>query len=164
MIAILLVLCLSTAVYALTVASFAWEDLALGFALSSVVLLTFRNVLLPSRLPSAAQVLKAIAVFPLFLLIALKEIFVGTWQVASFVIGVRKLEHPGIVRVPLGRRSKPSAGLAGLVLTLSPGTFLIAIDWEEREMLVHAIDASDPDQLREGYDTFYERYEQHLVP
>lgn len=164
MIAILLVLALSTSVYALMVASFAWEDLALGLALSSVVLFAFRNVLLPSRLPANGQVLKAIVMLPAFLLVALRDILVGTWQVAAFVIGFRKLEHPGIVRVPLGRRSKPSAGLAGLVLTLSPGSFLIAIDWEEREMLVHAIDASDPDKLREDYDTFYERYEQHVVP
>lgn len=164
MIAILLILSMSTAIYALTVASFAWEDLVLGLVLSAVLVLAFRNVLLPQRLPSNGQVLKAILMFPLFILVVLRDVITGTWLVALFVLGIRKLEHPGIVRVPLGRRSRPSAGLAGLVLTLSPGTFLVAIDWDEREMLVHAIDASDPDALRENYDTFYERYEQHVVP
>ncbi|HYH13436.1 MAG TPA: Na+/H+ antiporter subunit E [Thermomicrobiales bacterium] len=164
MIAILLILTVSTLTFALTLASFAWEDLLVGFVLSTVLLLLFRNVLLPERLPRNRQVIKAIVVFPVFVLVAIRDVFVGTWLVALIVLGIRKLEHPGIVRVPLGRRSKPSAGLAGLVLTLSPGTFLVAMDWEAREMLVHAIDASDPDKLRENYDTFYERYEQHVVP
>lgn len=164
MIVIPLVLAISTVVYALTVASFAWEDLAFGFGLSAAVLFAFRHALLPQRLPSNLQVIKAVAVFPLFLIVSPKDIVTGTWLVASIVLGIRKLEHPGIVRVPLGRRSKPSAGLAGLVLTLSPGTFLVAMDWEEREMLIHAIDASDPDKLREGYEQFYERYERHVIP
>jgi multicomponent K+:H+ antiporter subunit E/multicomponent Na+:H+ antiporter subunit E len=68
------------------------------------------------------------------------------------------------VRVPLGRRSKASTGLSGMVLTLSPGTFLIDVDWEKREMLVHAIDASDPEGMREGYDRLYENIQRHVVP
>lgn len=164
MILILLTICLSTMVFAFTVASFAWEDLVLGAGLSVVLLIAFRKVLLPDPLPPNAQVIKSIVMFPLFVLASLREIVSGTWQVASYVIGVRKLEHPGIVRVPLGERSRVSAGFAGFVMTLSPGTFLVAIDWEERVMLVHAIDASDPDKLREDYDAFYKRYERHIVP
>jgi multisubunit Na+/H+ antiporter MnhE subunit len=164
MMLILVVLALGTGIYALTVASFAWEDLILGLALTATLLLIFRPVMLPRRLPPNRQILKAILYFPLFAIVALKDVIVGTWQVALFVTGIRPLEHPGIIRVPLGRRSKASTGLAGMVLTLSPGTFLIDVDWEHREMLVHAIDASDPDALRAAYDEFYERYEQHVVP
>lgn len=164
MMLILVILALGTGVYALTVDSFAWEDLALGLGATAVLLAIFWRVLMPARLPPNGQILKAIVWFPAFVLVALREIIVGTWQVAAIVLHIRPLEHPGIVRVPLGRRSKASAGLAGMVLTLSPGTFLIDIDWETHEMLVHAIDASDPDALRAGYDDFYENIERHIVP
>lgn len=164
MIFILIILALGTGVYALTVASLAWEDLAFGLGVTAVLLAIFRDALLPKPLPSNLGALKAVAVFPLFALMAVLDILRGTWLVGSIVVGRRKLEHPGIVRVPLGRRSPASAGVAGIVLTLSPGTFLVAMDWETREMLVHAIDASDPDAMRESYDTFYERYERHIVP
>lgn len=161
---IVVILALGTAVYGLVVASFAWEDLALGLGLTAVLLAFFHNVLVPKPLPSNLRVLKAIAAFPLFAALAVLDIIRGTWLVASIVVGWRRLEHPGIVKVPIGRRSKASAGVAGIVMTLSPGTFLVAMDWEAGEMLVHAIDASDPDTLRESYEAFYERVERHVVP
>lgn len=164
MILIPLALALGAVVYALTVASFAWPDLVFGLGLTAVLLALFRNVVLPWPLPSSGQVLRSIAVFPVFALAAVRDIVAGTWLVATFVVGLRKLEHPGIVRVPLGRRSPVSAGLAGYIVTLSPGTFLVGVDEDANEMLVHAIDASDPDALRRDYQTFHERYERHVVP
>jgi multisubunit Na+/H+ antiporter MnhE subunit len=159
-----LILALGAGVYLLTVASLAWEDLAIGLAATAVLLALFRNVLLPRRLPSSLGVLRSIAAFPLFVLAIVGEIVKGTWNVALIVVGARKLEHPGIVRIPLGDRSPASAGVAGLVMTISPGTFLVAVDEEAGEMLIHAIDASDPEKIREDYRVLYERYERHILP
>jgi multisubunit Na+/H+ antiporter MnhE subunit len=164
MILVPLILVLGAVTYALTLASFAWEDLAFGLALSTVVLAMFRNVLLPAPLPSSGRVLTGLLHVPAFLFAVMREIVTGTWQVATFVIGLRELEHPGIVRIPLGPRSPVSEALAGYVITVSPGTYLIDVDEETNEMLVHAMDASDPDAVRQHYEWLFERYERHVVP
>ncbi len=164
MILVILMLAVGTGIYALTLASLAWQDLLFGAALTGVLLLAFRRVALPRPLPSSGRVLKALVYFPIFVFYVNWDIVVGTWQVAMIVCGFRKLEHPGIIRVPLGDRSPTATGIAGLVITLSPGTFLVDVDWERREMLIHAIDASDPDGLREAYDRFYRNVARHVVP
>lgn len=164
MILVCVAMLLLTGVYSLTVASLAWQDLVTGAAFSAILLYGFRGVLFPKKLPAAGSTLRAVLVFPIFTFIAIRDIFVGTWLVTQFVVGLRKLEHPGIIAVPIGRRSKAAVGVSGLVLTLSPGSFLVDVDWERREMLVHMIDGSDPDAAREAYDHFYDRYEQHVVP
>ncbi len=164
MILVVVVLALLTAVYSMTLASLAWEDLALGFGLSAMLLYAFRGVLLPSPLPSAVLTLKAIAAFPAFAFIAVIEIVKGSWQVALIVVGLRPLVNPGIVEIPIMERTPTAVGLSGLLWTLSPGSFLVEVKWDERVMLVHVIDASDPETIRAGYVRFYERYQRALVP
>ncbi|MBA2758681.1 MAG: Na+/H+ antiporter subunit E [Chloroflexia bacterium] len=164
MILIAVVLMLLTAVYSMTLASLAWEDLALGLGLSAILLFTFRGVLLPSPLPPAGQTLRAVAAFPAFAFIAFTEIVKGSWQVATIVVGIRPLANPGIVEIPIMERTPTAVGLSGLILTLSPGSFLVDVKWDERVMLIHVIDATDPEAIRAGYVRFYERYQRALVP
>lgn len=161
---ILVVLALGTGVYALTVDSFAWEDLVFGLGATIVLLAIFWRVLMPARMPSNGQILKAIVMLPVYALVILWDVIIGTWDVATFVLGLRRMEHPGIVRVPLGDRTKTGTGVSSMALTLSPGTFLVDVDWEKREMLIHAIDASDPDAVREGLNRTYDRVQRHVVP
>ena len=164
MILIVIVLALLTGVYVLTLASLAWEDVVLGFAIAAVLLATFRQVLLPDRLQPMGQTVKAVAMFPVFAVMAIRSIVTGSVTVAAFVLGIRKLEHPGIVAVPVGDRTPTAVGVSGMVLTMSPGSFLVDVDWEDRMMYVHVMDASDPDGVRAELQTFYERYQRHVVP
>ena len=53
----------------------------------------------------------------------IREIITGTWLVALHVVGLKPLEHPGIVRIPIGERTPVSRGMAGYIITVSPGTF-----------------------------------------
>ncbi len=164
MILIPLFLALGAATYALTVASFAWEDLIFGVVLTAVLLAIFHNVVLPKPLPSSARVLKGVLFFPIFVLAEIREVFTGTWLVATRVVGIHPLDHPGIVRIPIGERSPVSSGMAGFVITVTPGTFLIDVDEETNEMLVHAIDASDPEAVRDHYQWLFENFERRVVP
>ena len=164
MMLIVVVLALLTAVYGLTLGSLAWEDLVLGLGLSIALLGVFRKVLLPRPLPSNGRTLKAIVMFPVLAIMAVLSIVEGSWTVAMYVVGVRRLEHPGIVAVPIGERSPTAVGLSGMLLTLSPGSFLVDVDWSQRTMFIHVMDASDPDAVREDLQTFYDRYQRHVVP
>jgi multisubunit Na+/H+ antiporter MnhE subunit len=48
--------------------------------------------------------------------------------------------------------------------TLSPGSVLVDIDWQRRDMLLHVIDASDPDAVRADLERFYDRYQRRVFP
>ena len=70
------------------------------------------------------------------------EILIGSVRVAAIVIGIRKLEHPGIVAVPIGDRSKFGVMVTGITTSLSPGSIVLDVDWDRNLMLVHVIDAT----------------------
>ena len=134
---------LFTAIYAMMLGSAAWEDLLMGLGFSLALMAIFRSVLLPSPLPSNRRTMRVVVAVPRYLWMMARDILVGTWTVASVVTGLRKHPHPGIIKVPLGDHGERAVGVAGLCLTLSPGSFLLDIDWEERVMLLHVVDATN---------------------
>jgi len=148
-----------TTIFCLALASFAWQDLVIGLVLSTALLATHRRVLLPRKLPEPEYVLHMLLVTPRLLWLLGIDIVKGTWVVASIVTGLRKLEHPGIVRIPVGAHSPAGVGMVGLLVTISPGSFLVDIDWDEGVMLVHYMDASNPAQLREDMEKYYRLWE-----
>ncbi len=160
----LLVLALLTAVYALALASVAVADLLFGALLGSGLLLLSRAVTVPAQQPSAMDLLGRVAAFLPLAVIVVRDIIVGTWQVALVVLGLRPLHAPGIVKVPIGNRSPVGVTVSSFVESLSPGSILIDIDWNERVMYFHFIDASAPDRVRARLQRFYERYQRRVFP
>lgn len=148
-----------TATYCLTLASFAWQDIVLGMAISSVLVGVYRKAIFPRSVPEAGYVLHVILFTPRFLGMLFVDVLKGTWLVALYVVGIRRLDHPGIVKIPLTNHSPAGVGMVGLLVTLSPGSFLVEIDWDDRSMLVHYIDASDPDRLRREAERYYRLWE-----
>jgi multisubunit Na+/H+ antiporter MnhE subunit len=148
-----------TAVFCLTLASFAWQDMLTGVVLASGLVAMFGRFLFPRTLPSAEYVIHIVTYSPVFLWMLLVDIVKGTWLVASIVVGIRPLTHPGIVKIPLGNHSPAGVGIVGLLVTISPGSFMVDIDWDERVMLVHYMDASNPAQLRADVEKYYRLWE-----
>jgi multicomponent Na+:H+ antiporter subunit E len=161
------VVLLLVVVFNLALASFAPWDLAIGAVLGATCLWIFHEQLpgIPgvpnSEQPSFPS--KVIHFFP-FAGITIWEIVVGSVQVAMIVIGLRELDHPGIVAVPIGERSKFGVVVTGITCTLAPGSILLDVDWDRRVMLIHVIDASDPDQVRANMRALYDRYQRKVFP
>ncbi|MBA2248170.1 MAG: Na+/H+ antiporter subunit E [Chloroflexia bacterium] len=154
-----------TLVYALVLASFAWADLATGAMLSIGLMAIYRKTLF-ATVPQGEYVLHIVVYLPKLIAMLVGDMIKGTVQVATFVIGLRKLDNPGVVEIPLGNHSRAGIGIVGLFITLSPGSFLIDIDWHERVMLVHVIDASNPDATRADAEKYYRLWEYgtHIPP
>ena len=148
-------LALLTTVYALTLASFAWEDLLVGMALAGGLMVLYRFQVFPGPPPATGYVLHILRNSPRLLWYVLVDILKGTWQVASIVLGLRPLSHPGIVKIPILDISPAGIAIVSFVVTLSPGSFVIDFDWEKRVMLVHYVDISDPDQIRADVARYY---------
>lgn len=153
-----------TAVYALVLASLHPWDLATGAALSGVLLVGSRQFLFggwPGRLEGFVP--RCLAFIP-FAAAVIREVLVGTWNVAAVVLHLRPLSHPGIVAVPIEDRTLTGVAVTALVDTLSPGSVLVDVDWDRHVMLIHVIDAGNPEAIREQHRDFYRRYQQHVFP
>jgi multicomponent Na+:H+ antiporter subunit E len=159
-----LALALLVLVYALTLGSFDPLDLAVGAAIGAAALAGFRRFLLVGPgLPAGEIARRAVHLVPL-VLATMREISVGTWHVALVVLGLRPLRSPGVVVIPFEERSPTGVAVTAIIATLSPGEFLVEIDWERGEILMHVIDASDPDAVRAHHRQFYRRYQRPVFP
>jgi multisubunit Na+/H+ antiporter MnhE subunit len=106
---------------------------------------------------------RLIAVVP-FVLATIWDIMRGTWAVTLVVLHFRPLRRPGIVAVPFEERTPLGVAVTTLLMTLSPGAYLVDIDNETRLMLIHVLDASDPDAVRAELQAFYRRFQRHVFP
>ncbi len=91
-----------------------------------------------------------------FLLVFAVDIVTANWRVARQVIGPLCSLSPGFVEVPLDLRDPFVATLLASVVSLTPGTVAIDIDREGWILLVHALDAPDPQALANEIKQRYE--------
>jgi multicomponent Na+:H+ antiporter subunit E len=166
----LLAVVLLTLTYAFVLASFDPWDLLLGGALSAALLFMFRNNSMFED-PATGQdrvrrpgLLGRVAAFGPFAVATVWAIIEGTWEVTLVTLHLRRLECPGVVAVPIGERTPTGVAVSALVTTLSPGTFLVDVDEARGVMLIHTIDAGDPDTVREAHQQFYRRYQRNVFP
>ena len=160
-----LALVLLTFVYAMVLASFHPLDILFGAILSAVLLYTFRSFVFSATSggPGPLQgLLSSFAAFFPFVGAVVRDVVEGTWEVALVTLHLRPLVSPGIVKVPVGERTSTGVAVSALVTTLSPGAFLIEAN--EEFMLLHVIDAGDPDAVREKHEDFYQRYQRKVFP
>jgi multicomponent Na+:H+ antiporter subunit E len=167
-------LVLIAAAYLLMLASADPVDVATAVVVGGVLLVAFRRFLFVGPAGTGPGLLTRLAALPLFLAAVLRDITVGTWEVALIVLHLRPLRRvdaagrvvraPGIVAVPFGPRTEQGAYVSAFVATLSPGEFLVDVDRERRVMLLHVIDAADPDAVRRRHEHFYERYQRRVFP
>lgn len=149
----------STAVFCLMIASFSWQNVLLALGISALFTRIFRRQVIPRPLPPNDLALHLLVYSPKLFWYLLIDILKGTWQIVTITLGLRPLRKPGIVKVPIGVHSPYGVGPVGYFITLSPGSFMVDVDWDERVMLIHVIDASDPDQIREDAEKYYRLWE-----
>lgn len=161
---IVAIMLISVLTYAAMIGRFDPWDLALATLVAGGTVYGFRAHLLRGASPSAATLLRRLLFLPPLLGWVLWEITIGTWQVAVYSLRLRPMGHPGIVAIPLGARTRFGATMSGFLTTISPGTFLVEYDWAARVMLIHSIDATDPDEVRAAHQRFYDRFQRHVFP
>lgn len=153
-----------TAIYALMLASVDPVDLAMGAGISIALVIGLRGFLYPDGLEPVPGIGRRLIGSARLAVTVARDVTVGTWQVAAVVLGLRPLRSPGIVELPVDDRSDLAAVVASLGATLSPGEFVVDFDWERRVVLMHLLDASDPEGARERWREGYERYQRQVIP
>ena len=156
-----------TLVYALALASFHPWDLLIGASLSAALLFTSRGFVFGTAPRPAGRGLtllgRAVAFVP-FALAVFREIVVGNWEVTLVTLQLRPLVRPGIVAVPLGDRSPTGVAVWAVVTGLPPGSFFVDVDRERGVVLIHVLDARDPEAFRQRQEDFYRRYQSKVFP
>ena len=151
-------------VYALVLASFHPWDLATGAVVGGGLLWGMRRYVFGERTASVARWPARLVAFVPFAAVVVWDILKGTWNVTLVVLHVRPLAHPGLVAVPIGERSRLGVAVSALATSLSPGSFLVDVDWDRGVILIHFLDASDPDRIRADLHRFYHRYQRSVFP
>jgi len=124
-----------------------------GLLAFAVPLLTRRFWPAPPRLIRPWLALRFCTVFA-------ADVFTANWRVAWRVIGPLHRLSPAFVEVPLEIHDPFLATLLASIVSLTPGTVAIDVDRQRWVMLVHALDAPDPQALVQEIKA---RYEQPLL-
>ncbi len=154
---------LLTLMYALVLGSFALPDLVMGVGISGALVFLTRRLTFKEK-PASTDLPRRFLYFWPFFVAEVWNIVTGTWSVALVTLHIRPLVSPGIVAVPIGDRTPAGVAISSMATTLSPGTFLVDVDWENDVMLIHCIDATDPDEVRREHQEFYRKWQSRVFP
>ena len=93
-----------------------------------------------------------------FIVIVLWDIVVANIVVAKTILFTRNTSmHPAWVTIPLDLRSPEAITVLAGTITMTPGTVSSDIAADGRSLLVHCLNAPDPDAVREEIKQRYER-------
>ncbi|ADB49635.1 Na+/H+ antiporter subunit E [Conexibacter woesei] len=158
------------AIYLLTLGSLALGDVAVGLVLAVLMELGWRRRVLRGgtvadpATPPGVPLRRALLALPRLVLAVVAEITRGTWEVAKYSLGIREPVHEGTVEIELEGISEEGVAAWAFISTISPGELVLDVDEERGVLVIHALDASDPEAIRRRHHDFYERYQRKVIP
>ncbi len=153
-----------TLAYALALGSFHPLDLLFGAGLSAALVFVSRRVVFEAGPDGGPSFLRRVAAFVPFSFVVFWEVVVGTWEVTLVTLHLRPLNKPGIVAVPIANRTPTGVAVWAIIAGLPPGSFFVDVDRERGVVLIHIIDAGDPEAFRREQEGFYNRYQSKVFP
>lgn len=141
------------AIYLLVLTSFAPFDIAAGLVLGLAVATALRQKATVSAQPSLTG--GPLALTRAFLSTG-REMIVGSWRVVRFCLQPGRAA-PGFVELPRGERTRADLALWGLLTGEAPDEVPVDIDEERGTLVVHLVDASDPEAVRTRHRLAHER-------
>lgn len=101
-------------------------------------------------------------VVPLFVigklaLIFIKELLLANWAVLKIVLSPSLNIKPCIFAFPLEVKKDWEITLLSSLITLTPGTFVVDVSDDKKEIYIHAIDAPDVDEVIRQIKTSFEK-------
>jgi multisubunit Na+/H+ antiporter MnhE subunit len=148
-----------TGTYLLVLTSLAPGDVLVGAALGLALSLALRSRTAPRR-GDTPPVPTRLAAAVVTLVETAEEMVRGSWRTARFCLG--RPSAPGFVEIPRGDRSATGVALWGLLTGEAPDE--VVVDVEEHVLVVHLIDAGDPDAVRERHRRAHRRHLRKVAP
>jgi multisubunit Na+/H+ antiporter MnhE subunit len=151
-----------TWIYLLVLTSLHPGDVLVGIVLSTL-LVTVGWRIRPLGPPADQSLWHRLAGVPRLLGGGLVEIARSTWRTALWCVHPGDAE-PGMVAMSIPRTTAPSAAAWGVRVNLTPGTIVVELDERRGRMLLHVIDARDPDAVRAEQMDSYQRLQRRVFP
>jgi multicomponent Na+:H+ antiporter subunit E len=129
-------------VWAAATGIFSVANLAIGFALSFVILLFAQRVV-----GGSAYFLKFEEALKLGAFFAW-ELVMASVRVAIDVVTPAHRSRPGMIAIPLDVQSDAEITMLASLITLTPGTLSLEISPDRRLLYIHAMFIDDPDEMR----------------
>lgn len=83
------------------------------------------------------------------------EVVLSGWSTGWLIVSGGRRLQPGFARMRYGEMNETGAVALGLLITLTPGTTVVAVDPVRRELLLHLLDTRDVDGV---LDTIRQRF------
>jgi multisubunit Na+/H+ antiporter MnhE subunit len=151
-----------TAVYLLVLTSAAPGDVLIGVLLAAGIVAAQRFVHRSDRPPAHGSAAGRLAGVPALVGGTVVDMARSSWQVAGCCLRGR-LPAPGLVTIPIGPRADSAAAWA-IRVGLSPDTIVVEADEERGELVLHVLDARNPDAVRREQLDSYERRQRRVFP
>jgi multisubunit Na+/H+ antiporter MnhE subunit len=85
----------------------------------------------------------------------------GSWRTAWFCLG--RGGRPGFVEIPRAGRSRHAVALWGVLTGEAPDEVPVDVDEERDVLIVHLVDASDPEAVRDRHRRAWESAQSKVV-
>ncbi|WP_372966030.1 Na+/H+ antiporter subunit E [Marinobacter sp.] len=96
---------------------------------------------------------------PVFLLIVLWDILIASFSVAKLILSPRQ-PHPAFICYPLQLDHPLAISILASTISLTPGTVSADISDDNKMLLIHALDATNDQEV---IDAIHKRYEKPLL-
>ena len=147
-----------TAVYLLVLTSVSSGDVLVGGLLG----LTLAVLLRQPESRDAAPGYERLGAAAVGFVETLVEMGRGTWRVVRFCLG--SPASPGFIEIPQDGRSRHSIALWGVITGEAPDEVPVDVDDDRDVLVVHLVDAREPEAVRERHRRTYERWQRKAVP
>ncbi len=146
-----------TLIYLLVLTSVHPGDIAIGAVLGLAVAAWLR----PRRRAAAAPVPVSPRGAAAMVARTAAEMVSGSWRTVRFCLGAPAA--PGLVEIPRGDRTPFEVAVWGVLTGEAPDEVVVDVEEERDVLVVHLIDASDPEAVRERHRRAYERAQRKVV-
>lgn len=151
-----------TAIYLLVLTSLHPGDVLTGLALSTLLVVAARRIGSARPAPHA-PLLRRLAGVPALVGGTLVDLARGTWQTTACLVG-HGLPHGGLVEMPIPRSGPAAAAAWGVRVGFVPDTVVVEVDEQRGRMLLHVLDARDPEAVVAEQRDSYERRQRRVFP
>ncbi|MCT2582151.1 Na+/H+ antiporter subunit E [Actinophytocola gossypii] len=162
MLALVLRVVVLTAIYLLVLTSLRPGDVLTGLVLATVLVVVARR-LRPAEAAASGPLLRRLAGVPALVGGTLVDLVRGTWDTAVCLCG-RGPVHGGLVEVPIRPCARAGAAAWGVRVGFVPDTVVVEIDEQAGRMLLHVLDARDPEAVVAAQHDLYERRQRRVFP
>ena len=146
--------------YLLVVSSVKVGDVAIGLVVAALVVAVGRRRRDPST--PAGSAARRLAGVPALVGGTLVDVVTGSVEVVRCCL--RRPPDPGLVRLPIGPTSPASFAAWAIRLGITPNTVVVDVDEERGEVVVHVLDARDPDAVRADQLAAYRSRQRRVFP